>query len=90
MCAHWKLGGCGALGEPTRNPSSGVCKSGDILAAEGDEKELSTNLSALVYSLLQESALAPGEVPNLSVKGTSPADMDAGRCRLLASLPFPM
>ena len=56
------------MGESTRNPSSSVCKSGDILAAEGDEDELPTNLSALVYSLLQEYALVQAKDLKLSIK----------------------
>ena len=33
----------------------------------------------MVYSLLKESTQAPAEDPKLSVKGTSPADMDTGK-----------
>ena len=45
-----------------------MCKSGDILAAEGGGEELPTNLSALVYSLLQESALVQAKDLKLSIK----------------------
>ena len=41
----------------TQPECSSVCKSGDILTTEGGEEELPTNLSALVYFLLQDSAL---------------------------------
>ena len=47
-----------------------MCKSGDILAADGGEEELPTNLSALVYSLLQESALFQAKDLKLSINGT--------------------
>ena len=56
-------------------------------------KEIPTALSVMVYSLLKESTLVPAEGPKLSVKGTSPADMDTGRsrsqplCHLLVDLP---
>ena len=56
------------MGELTHNPSSGVCKSGDILAADGGEEELPTNLSALVYSFLQDSALFQAKGLKLSIK----------------------
>ena len=56
------------MGEPTHNLSSGVCKSGDILAAEGGGEVLPINLSALVYSLLQESALVQAKDLKLSIK----------------------
>ena len=56
------------MGEPTRNLSSGVCKSGDILDADGGEEELPTNWSALVYSVLQESALVQAKDFKLSIK----------------------
>ena len=77
--------------EPTHNPSAGghVCKSEDILVAEEDGEELLTTLSVLVYSLLQNSFLVPAEGLKLSVEGTSPANMDAGRPRSQASLPSP-
>ena len=51
----------------TQPKCSGVCKSGDILAAEGGEEELPINLSALVYSL-QESALVQAKGLKLSIK----------------------
>ena len=44
---HWEQGGCGALGEPTHNPSAGVSMS-DIPAAEGGGEELPNTLSVLV------------------------------------------
>ena len=47
---------------------SGVCKLGDILAADRGEEELPTNLSALVYSLFQESALVQAKDLKLSIK----------------------
>ena len=42
-------------------------------------KEIPIALSVMVYSLLKESTQAPAEDPKLSVKGTSPADMDTGK-----------
>ena len=71
----------------TRPDCRDVRKSGDILASEEDGEELPTTLCVMVYSLLKESTLVPAEGPKLSVKGTSPADMDAGRSRSQASLP---
>ena len=52
----------------TQPECSGVCKSGDILAAEGGGEELPTNLSALVYSFLQDSALFQAKGLKLSIK----------------------
>ena len=48
-------------------------------AGEVDGEEIPTALSVMVYSLLKESTLVPAEGPKLSVKGTSPADMDTGK-----------
>ena len=52
----------------TQPECSGVCKSGDILAADRGEEELPTNLSALVYSLFQKSALVQAKGLKLSIK----------------------
>ena len=45
-----------------------MCKAGDILSADRGEEELPTNLSALVYSLLQEYALVQAKDLKLSIK----------------------
>ena len=45
-----------------------MCKLGDILAAEGGGEELPINLSALVYSFLQDSAMFQAKGLKLSIK----------------------
>ena len=65
-----------------------MCKLGDILAADRGEEELPTNLSALVYSLFQESALVQAKDLKLSIKehhsrhGHWPVQVSLVGCRL--------
>ena len=71
----------------THSPSAGGAGVSDTTGCKARWGRASNALSVPVQSLLQNSVLIPAKGLKLSVEGTSPADMDAGRSRSQASLP---